>query len=492
MDYLEILDSYKEEMVATLKDLISYPSVASTAVKTADGELLPFGKDVHEAFLYTLAKCEEMGLETFNADNYGGHAEWKCADSTAGAGKKDSESVAAGAETFAVAGHLDVVPAGSGWTYNPFEATISDGWLYGRGSIDDKGPLVASLYAIKALKEAGLSPQKNIRLIFGLDEETGFRGMNYYTSKAGQPDAGFTPDADFPLVNGEKGRVRFDLAMKLSKGSSKDGLRLTKVEAGTVCNAVPDYAKAVVAGDKLQYDSIRNRLSQYVLETGYKIKAKKQGSSLVIEAYGRTAHGARPELGLNAISILMGFLGRLQFANEDVNDFIYFYNDKIAFYLNGEKMGCCLSDEESGALTWNVGLAAWSEDVASVSVDVRFPVSYTSKQIYDGIEESLDNTNIGIVKIDEYQPIYKPLDDPMVEALMNAYREETGDTKSEALVLGGGTYAKGLNNTLAFGGLFPGEEDCMHQANERIALESFYRMSRIYAKALYLICFRAW
>ena len=474
MDYLEILDSYKDEMLETLKKLITFPSVASQAEKGADGELYPFGKEVQQAFEYTLAKGEEMGFSTFNADNYGGHLEWSCDDSK---------------EVFGVAGHLDVVPTGSGWTYGPFEPTINDGWLYGRGSIDDKGPLVASLYAMKALKEAGLKPKKNIRLILGLDEETGFAGMNYYASKAGQPDAGITPDAEFPLVNGEKGKLRFDLAKKLTASSSKDGLRLTKLEAGTVCNAVPEYAKAVVAGDQAQYDSIRNRLSQYALETGHKIKAKKQGSSLVIEAFGITAHAARPEKGLNAISVLMDFLGRLQFANEEINDFIYFYNEKIAFNLHGEKIDCNFSDVESGDLTWNVGLASISENVANISIDVRFPVSYTSEQVYAGVEKNLDNTSIGIVKLGEDKPIFKPLDDPMVECLMNAYRDETGDTESEALVMGGGTYAKSLNNTLAFGGLFPGEDDCMHNADERISLESFYRMSRIYAKALYLICF---
>ena len=476
MNYLEILESYHDDMLKTLGELVAFPSVSAEPVKTADGEILPFGRATYDALEYMLCKGREMGFETFNAENYGGHIEFAGEDG-------DNKP-----ETYAVVGHLDVVPAGSGWDGDPFVMEIKDDCLIGRGVSDDKGPMVASLYAMKAIKEAGIVPKKNIRLIFGLDEEVGVSGMEKYLEIAGQPDMGFTPDANFPLVNGEMGILIFDLAQKLTRQTNKDGMRLTKLEAGTASNAVPGTAKAVIAADETLYESIRGRLAQYVSETDYDIRAKKQGSSLVIEATGVAAHGAHPHLGLNAVSIMMDFLGRLTFSNDEVNDYIEFYNEHIGFNLHGEKMGCALEDEPSGKLTWNVGIASINEDLASITINVRYPVSCASDQVFEGIEKSLENSKIGIVKASDTKPIYMDVDSPMVSKLMTAYREETGNEDAKPFVIGGGTYAKAVNNTLAFGALFPGEEDTMHQVGERMKLESFYKMARVYAKALYLSC----
>ena len=199
-----------------------------------------------------------------------------------------------------------------------------DGFLYGRGTSDDKGPVVASLYALKALKDEGLKPKMNIRLVLGLDEETGNISADHYTEHCGHPALGFTPDADFPLVNGEMGILVFELARKFSSRPGKDDLRLTKLEGGTAHNAVPAYAKAVIAGSKNQYDLIADRAKLFCEETGYRLKVKKQGSSLVVEAFGTAAHGAHPDLGLNAVSILMSFLGNSGFSNKDLNEYIAF------------------------------------------------------------------------------------------------------------------------------------------------------------------------
>ena len=474
MDYLELLESYKEDMLAVLKDLVSYPSVVSNAVRTEEGEVLPFGRKVHDAYLYTMKVGEEMGFDTFNADNYGGHIELKAEDENA--------------EVFGITGHLDVVPAESGWKSNPFEMIEKDGVLYGRGVSDDKGPVVASLYAMKAIKESGVKLNKNVRLILGLDEETGKSGMKDYLEQACQPDMGFTPDGDFPLVNGEMGILIFDLAQKLTRLSNKDGLRLTKLEAGTVPNAVPAVAKAVLAADEKIYELVKGKLEQYKLETGYKLSAKKQGKSLVVEAFGETAHGAHPHLGLNAISILMGFLGRLQFLNEEVNEFVDFYNDYIGFNLHGEEIGCAFSDKESGKLIFNVGMMSVNEDIASMTINVRYPVTVSSDEVYAGIEEKLEGSRIGLVKGMDDKPIYMKIEDPLVSKLLEAYRSETGDNESKPLVMAGGTYAKDVNKTLAFGAMFPGEEDTMHQNDEKKSIDDLMKAAKIYARAIYAIC----
>ena len=266
MGYLERIDAYKEDMLKSLAESVSKPSVKADPVKTKDGELLPFGQGVHEALLSMLEKGKELGFDVYNDENYAGHIEWK--------------SDNGGDDYFGIVGHLDVVPVDSGWATDPFEMTDKgDGFVYGRGTSDDKGPVVACLYALKALKDEGLKPKMNIRLVLGLDEETGHISAEHYTEHCGHPVLGFTPDADFPLVNGEMGILVFELARKFSSKPGKDDLRLTKLEGGTAHNAVPAYAKAVIAGNKDQYDLIADRAKLFCEETGHRLKVKKQGSS---------------------------------------------------------------------------------------------------------------------------------------------------------------------------------------------------------------------
>ncbi len=476
MSYLERLDSYNDDMLKTLSESIAKKSVLSQPVKTEGGELLPFGRDIHEAFLHTLKLGEDMGFETVNIDNYGGHIEFKASEEI-----QDPEVVA-------ISAHVDVVPEGTGWANDPYTMVEKDGYVYGRGVADDKGPLIACLYAMKALKEEGIVPKKTIRLVLGLDEETEKDGMYYYLDRVGQPAMGFTPDGTFPLGKGEMGSLIFELAQKFSNKAGKDELKLTKLESGTAPNIVPRLAKAVVSGTEEDYNQIRNKIDLYHAETGYNVTAKKQGSSLVITAEGLAAHGAHPDLGLNAISIMMDFLGRVEFANVELNDFISAYNEFIGFNYNGEKIGCAFRDDPSGPLIFNVGMASFSEELASVTVNIRYPVSCTDTEVYGGIEETIKYTKIGIVKNAHEGPVFLSLDDPMVEKMLKAYVDETGDTESKPNVEPGGTYAKLINNTLAFGALFPGEEDTMHQADERMSVESFKKMARIYARAIYSIC----
>ncbi len=475
MGYLERIDAYKDEMLNALAESVSKPSVKADPVKTKDGELLPFGQGVHEALISMLEKGKELGFDIYNDDNYAGHIEWK------------SEN--GGDDYFGIVGHLDVVPVDSGWATDPFVmVNKGDGFVYGRGTSDDKGPVVASLYALKALKDEGLKPKMNIRLVLGLDEETGHISAEHYTEHCGHPALGFTPDADFPLVNGEMGILVFELARKFSSKPGKDDLRLTKLDGGTAHNAVPAYAKAVITGSKEQYELIAARAKLFCEETGYTLRTKKQGSSLVAEAFGEAAHGAHPDLGLNAVSILMDFLGKISFANEELNEFIAFYNDNIGFDLHGERIGCFFEDGPSGPLIFNVGVANINEDIASVAVNIRYPVSCTDRQVLEGIESVLEGSPVGIVTRMVQEPLYKDLDDPMVIEYMKAYIDETGDSEAQPMTIGGGTYAKMFNNILAFGAAFPEDENTMHQADEKFSIDSFMKMARVYARAIESLC----
>lgn len=473
MEYLSWIEDNKDRIIDAVREVVRIRSVEDKAVKMQDGSILPFGRGVDEAYQKVLGMGKEMGFKVADFDRYGGHIEFEAGE--------------ASAETFGIAAHLDVVPEGTGWTdHEPYSADIEDGFIYGRGTTDDKGPLIACLYAMKAIKESGITPKKNIRLILGLDEETNWTGMDYYLDRAGAPDFGITPDGDFPLINGEMGILNFSLAVKLQKKNDIEGITLRKLNAGEASNIVPDFARAVVLSeDKKHYEMIRDEALEYSKKSGNEIKISKSGKTLVIEAKGQAAHGAKPWEGVNALSVMLDFLGEISFNQDEINDFISFYNEKIGYDLHGENIGCGFYDEQSGKLVFNVGIAEFNQEIASITVNLRYPVTVRGKDVIDGISEKLQGTSIGFIKQSEYKPIYIEEDDPLVMNLMKAYIEETGDTVSKPQVIAGGTYSKKIERMLAFGALFPGDEDRMHQANERLKIENLIRYTKIYARAIY-------
>ena len=226
----ELIEKNKDEMIEALQRVLRCPSEEGEP----KGEY-PFGEDVHKCFIEFLKLAEELGFQTENIDNYGGHVDW------IGKGYEDGRPP----KICGILGHLDVVPAGTGWDVEPYSGEIMNGYIYGRGTTDDKGPLISVLYAMKALKDAGYEPVDTIRIIVGLDEETGWGGIRKYFEKAARPDYGFTPDADFPVINGEMGIIVFELARKFEKSNSK-GLELRSLTGGNAPNAVPANCRAVL------------------------------------------------------------------------------------------------------------------------------------------------------------------------------------------------------------------------------------------------------
>ena len=467
MDLLERVNRKIEEneaaMIASLSELIKIPSVA---VET--GGEKPFGEEVDRAYRRLMAWGTEEGFLTFDADHYGGHIDFP--------GSRDG--------VVGIVGHLDVVPEGDGWDFDPYGGQVIDGKVCGRGTMDDKGPVIASFYAMKALKECGYQPGRTIRLILGLDEETNWRGMEHYLSAVDSvPEFGFTPDGDFPAIHGEKGILVFEIVKKFA-GVGGKGLELTSLKGGTAANSVADFARAVLhdsaAGD---YSRIRETVAAFRSEKDCSISCRGTGKSLEITVRGVSAHGAKPERGKNAISILMEFLGRLNFAAEDLNELIGFYNDCIGYDLHGERIGCRFSDEVSGSLVFNVGMIEMDRKTARITINVRYPVTLDQEQVYEGIMSVLDGYELGIVKGKHQPPIYMPEDDPMIVALMDIYRRHTGDQDSRPVVIGGGTYARAMKNTVAFGARFPGEPELEHQRNECISVENMVKLAKIYAEA---------
>ena len=437
-DYIKIIENNKEEMLQTLSDLVAIPSVVSEA----EGDM-PFGAEVQKAYDFMMAKAEADGFITKNVDNWGGHIDFP--------GKTD--------DLVAVVGHLDVVPAGdpANWNTDPFKTEIIDGKMYGRGTIDDKGPLLAGYYAVKALKEAGFEPEKTIRVMLGLDEETNWYGMEYYMEREKAPVAGFSPDAEFPVIHGEKGMISFDLTKKIDLSADGD-LRLVSLKGGTVSNAVPDSAKAVI-----EYNGKRTELT----------------------AKGVSAHASTPELGTNAISVIFDMLADKTFAQEDVNAIVEFFRDHLGFDIHGERMEIAFEDEPSGKLSLNVGIVDIENDLAKLVIDVRYPVTFTLEQVMEGVHKVCDPFGWEITENTGAGPLYKPADDPLVVTLMDIYRKYTGQADAKPITMGGATYARAVPNTVAFGPVFPGEVDLCHQPNEYIDIETMVTSTKIFAEALY-------
>ena len=475
-DYIKLVEENFQEEVEFLRGLVAINSELGDEEKGPNGEVYPFGKGIQESLEYTLKGAEEMGFITYNDQNYGGHVDY-------GQGEK----------VMGILGHLDVVPAGEGWSFDPYSGAVADGWIYGRGTTDDKGPVVASLFAMKALKEAGYEPAAKIRLILGCDEETGWKGMDHYIEEVGPADYGFTPDGNFPVINGEKGVLTFDLVRKLAEKKQK-GLELTKLEGGAAANMVPEKARAVIhSADQSAYEKIKDMVREYsdqhqeIKGITPIIQVRKVGTSLEIAVEGKSAHGAHPDLGLNAISILMEMLAKINFANEEVNDIIAFYNDRLGFDLGGERLGCDLEDEPSGHLTLNVGVVKYDKKSLTLTINIRYPVTMTEDQVYEGIIEVTDKYDLGIVKRNGHDPIFFPEDAPLVKTFMDVYQSFTGDLESKPLVIGGGTYARSMKNVIGFGAAFPDDLDLMHQRDERMELSKFMTMTKIFAEAIYKI-----
>lgn len=407
-----------EKMIEALAGLIAIESVSVEGPPDA-----PYGEGPAKALAYTLALCEELGFASKNCDNQLGYAE-----------------VGSGETLIGVLAHLDVVPAGDGWTHPPYALTRADGRLYGRGVSDDKGPAIASIFAMKDLLDSGRPLNKRIRVILGLAEETGSWGdMDHYKQTEEIPAYGFTPDADFPAIYSEKGIAMLRLSMPLTAAG------VEALEGGDAANVVPAWCRATMDGRDY-------------------------------ESSGRPAHGSMPEDGENAISNMMA-----QLAGCPVADF---YNACIGYDLNGQRIGCAFQDEESGKLTLNVGKVRIEEDEVVFTIDIRHPVSYSHQQVFEGIRDSVAPYGVTCSCLSQLPSVHIDRDGPVLTALMAAYREETGDYDSQPISMGGGTYARAMDNIIAFGPGLPGRELTEHKADEYILEEDFQTWRKIYRSAL--------
>ena len=398
---------------AVLQKLLTFKSVQTEALPN-----MPFGEENAKCLNFMLDVCKNLGFLTKNVDNYCGYAE-------IGTG-----------ELFGVLGHLDVVPEGENWNYPAYGGEIHDGKIYGRGAEDNKGPMVAALFACAKLLQDGKTPNKRIRFIFGSNEESGWKCMERYEKTEEMPALGFSPDADFPVVNCEKGVIYHTITCPLPKG-------IKEITGGERANIVPPYAKAI-------------------LESGE-----------IIETHGKAAHGSKPQIGENAIVKLLEKVA--------IGD-LY---KKLSCY-NGSGLNLNISDKESGNLTMNLGTIITENGYLKLQIDIRYPITFEKDFITETIKKALPFCTVEQGAY--HRPIYVSPEDDLIKSLLWAYEKVTG-TKAKPITIGGATYARCLNKGVSFGPVFPNEKSTIHQENEFMSVANFEKLQNIYGLALEKLCF---
>lgn len=446
----------QEFVIDDLKQLISIPSVLDEGLSS---EGAPFGPEPKRALDWLLEEGRKAGFTVKNIDNMAGHIE-----------------MGEGDELLGILCHVDVVPAGSNWTYGPFEGTVADGKLFGRGAIDDKGPTIAAWHAMKMVKEAGIPLNKRVRLIIGTDEESGFRCVRRYFEKEEMPTIGFAPDADFPIINAEKGISSLVFSQKTN---TSDG-QLLDFKSGNRTNMVPDHAQAIIG---IGFEEIKDRFERFMDSHDYGASVTGNDVETTISVNGKSAHAMEPDNGVNAAIVLTSFLNEI-FTDGASKEFTQFIVNAFGNETRGRYLGLNFNDEISGDTTLNAGIVSYNpEEGGQVNVSMRYSVTYPFEEKVNNCHERLKDSAFHLEVRSNSTPHHVDANDPFIKTLQEVYTAYTGE-EAELLSIGGGTYARVLDKGVAFGMLFPGREDVAHQADEYVYIEDLIKATAIYASAI--------
>ncbi|MDR2713355.1 MAG: dipeptidase PepV, partial [Clostridiales bacterium] len=442
----QLLEQYREEMIEDLCAVLKFETLTEEGTQGA-----PFGRTMNDCLNFVLKRAEEMGFACENLDGY--------------VGIIDSGE---GEESVGVLTHIDVVPAGEGWILPPYGGQISeDGVIFGRGTVDDKGPMIAALYACRAIKESGLPTKRSFRQIVGTDEETAFRCMKYYLKHYPQPTMGFSPDAQFPLIYIEKGIGHWE-ALGCFDAAKEGDIVLTALDGGSVRNMVPDGAKATFLVTETGCDVIYEKLEKFTSKDKLIIEKCEDGQ-LILAAKGEAAHASTPEKGDNAVATLLRFLQTLTYAPLDACTTLNKLAELVAYDFLGQGMGVAHKEQESGELTLVGSVIKFDGENFSLGVDTRYPIDIPTEQLKADLAAKMESIGLTFSPFDFKDSLYVPRDSYLVQTLLETYQDFTGDMKSQPLAIGGGTYARAMKNFVAFGPGMPDEEELIHKPNEQIS-----------------------
>ncbi len=420
------MNDYFSSAVNTIKEWVNIKSVKSKATGA-----YPFGEDIQKMLEKALSDAKNMGFEVVNYDNY-------IAEVIFGSGSDE--------DGLAVLCHLDTVPEGdlNKWNTNPFDAQIIDGYLYGRGVVDNKGPAVLCLYALKELKDSGFKPNRKIKLILGLDEESGWQCIEHYNKVAVMPKEGFTPDGSFPIIYAEKGILHVEFSFDINSD------KIISLHGGDTINMVCDLASCKLKN--FTKKSLNTNDAIYIDET--------------IVAKGRTAHGSTPHIGDNAIDKILKFLAQ----NGYIDNSIYTSLFENGYLFSG-------IEDETGKLTFSPNVIRYENGVLKVKTDIRFPSTYKKEEIESILSKIANYTVLSYNK-----PLLVEKESSLVKTLLNIYNEEYG-VNEKPKAIGGGTYAKALEKGVAFGFERWGDS-CCHVPNEKASISHLEKSYKIFKRAI--------
>lgn len=459
IDWEKEVSHRSDELINDLSELVSIDSSRDIEHKTSDFPLGPGPAKALQTFLHF---ADRDGFATKNVDNLAGRIELGDSD-----------------EAIAILSHVDVVPEGPGWDTNPFEPVIKDGNFYARGAADDKGPGLAAYYAMKIIKELNLPMKKSIQLILGTDEESEWVGINHYMEKETMPETGFSPDAEFPAINGEKGIVSFRVTF------DKPVINLVKqFTAGIRPNMVPQNAEAKLDLNAVSAEDVKAKLNQF-LDSHPEIKGSVEINDDVatLKIIGKGAHAMEPFNGINAATYLAKLLTEFDL-NDSEQTYFGFIADKLHLDFAGKNLGIANKDEVMGELTVSPNIYEYDAQKASLLLNIRYPKGDTGETLTEKINQALPNNISAAIEGHNQLPHFVASDDPLVQALVGAYRDHTDD-QTEPFTVGGGTYGRILKHGIAYGAMFPGDENVMHQPNEYINIDKLLKSTAIYADAIY-------
>ncbi len=446
------------DLVKTLQAWIGIPSLKAAPA----GANAPFGAEIRRMLDLALADAKRLGFAPRDIDGYAADME-----------------IGEGEETVAVLAHLDVVPAGEGWRTPPFESVIENGNMYGRGTSDNKGPAVAAMYAMKAVQDAGIPLKKKVRLVLGCDEESGWDDIAYYQKKIGLPRVGFSPDACYPLINTEKGICHLTLRGTLPEEGVSE-FPVFSLRSGERANVIPSTAVAVLGGD---IAALTERAADFAKRTGYPVTVEAMGDGQNrVTVGGVGGHASMPDLGQNAAAHLLQLLHALE-AGGGSHAAIDLLAQAIGNDTDGSGFGIAGSDAVSGPLTINLGILDLQDRALSLTLDIRYPVMFNAEQLMRFIQLRVAPLELTVEAGHGQAPHHVPESSATVQTLLTVYGNLT-EFPPATMAIGGGTYARALPEGVAFGAVFPDEEELAHQAGENVSIERMMLNVRIFAHAI--------
>lgn len=453
------IDNLKNDMINELTKVISYKSISVIDSNSK----YPFGEECNKCLNYVLDLAKSLGFRTKNVDGYCGYIEF-----------------GEGEELIGLIGHLDVVPVNDDWKYEPFNAKVVEGKIYGRGAIDDKGPVIASIYAMKAVMDT-CKVHKRVRLILGLNEETQWKCIKYYKEHEEMPSMGFSPDADFPVIYAEKGILTYFFEQDYILENDK--LKIKKIESQEVFNVVPKICTIDIETSNV--DEAIEKVHEINQKYKFDIDIRKiDNEKFQIVSHGKSAHAAHPDLGENAVSKLIIIL----------NDLFEIYNCKIEIfelfkkYVNTEYDGKSLEidyKDESGNLTLNTAKLIIQDNKLKIGFNLRIPVHTKIEEVEEKIKSKiLQYNSVKYEKISTSNPLYIDPNSELITKLLGIYNRKT-NSNEKPIAIGGATYARAFKNVVSFGANMPGHVDMCHQNDEYIEVDGLILASKIYAEAIY-------